>query len=161
MTKSTKQQLDKFCFITIVLSGMMPPLLEPAKKKQMTVCVFTTGTKLWLADLHDENPGLKHTRFAQAFRDIILLVSACPARLLLIGQYKMLWRESTSEVFFKIKLICCGNKTGLILIFRVTAPVHQLQQSHCTCCDYDEASVVISAETLLRSISLKIIYLYH
>ena len=47
----------------------MPPVLQPAQKKQKTVLFYTTDWKRWLIDLRDKNPGFQHLRFAQVFRD--------------------------------------------------------------------------------------------
>ena len=61
----------------------MPPVLEPAGKKQKTVRVFATDQKLWLIELCDKNPSFKHLRLAQEFKvnfyPEILVVISCPA----------------------------------------------------------------------------------
>ena len=38
----------------------MPPVLQPALRKQRTLRVFTTDQKRWLIDLRDNNTEFKH-----------------------------------------------------------------------------------------------------
>ena len=47
----------------------MPSVLQPARKKQKTVRVFTTDQKRWLIYLRDKNPGVQQMRLAQEVRD--------------------------------------------------------------------------------------------
>ena len=47
----------------------MPPVLQPALKKQKTVRVFTTDQKRWLIELSENNPEFRHSRLAQDFKD--------------------------------------------------------------------------------------------
>ena len=47
----------------------MPPVLQPALKKQKTVRAFTTDQKYWLIELRDNNSGLRHSKLEQDFKD--------------------------------------------------------------------------------------------
>ena len=69
--------------------------LESAGKKQKTVHVLA-DQQLWLIELRDKNPSLKHLRLAQEIQDNVggdLI--CCPAQLLVIGLNQTLLREST------------------------------------------------------------------
>ena len=53
-----------------MLSGTIPPLLEPANKKQKTVRGYPTDQKRWLVDLRDNNQKIEHIALAKKVRDI-------------------------------------------------------------------------------------------
>ena len=44
---------------------MMPPLLEPASKKQRTLRIFSTDRKRWLVDLRENNHECKRCEVIQ------------------------------------------------------------------------------------------------
>ena len=47
----------------------MPPVLQPALKKQRMLHVFTTDQKRWLVELRENNHEFKRSRLAQGFKD--------------------------------------------------------------------------------------------